>query len=45
MGDDIMYDEALDESEELVMYLYRFSHPILQILPMKLAQYIRDNFD
>ena len=44
-GDHIMYDEALDASEEHVIYPNRISHPISQsYLPMKLAEYIGDNF-
>ena len=39
-----MYDETLDPSAIHVTYPYRIAHPLLRFLPMKLAQYIGDNF-
>jgi len=41
---DVMYDETLDPSAIHVTYPYRIAHPLLRFLPMKLAQYIGDNF-
>ena len=42
--ENLVYDEALDPSEEYVTYPYRIAHPILHYLPMKLAQYLGDNY-
>ena len=42
--ENLVYDEDLDPSEEYVTYPYRIAHPILRYLPMKLAQYLGDNF-
>ena len=36
-GEDLVNDEDQESSEEYVAYPYIISHPILRILPMKLA--------